>query len=622
MVARVEKDRKSAKARAERDASVDKKVIIDPETGATYKRIAVHTGKKDIISTPIGLILSPNGKFLLKGHNVIPIKDGEPFDLLEGKPMLRGTWSPDGKMVAYYSENAIWIVPVSPETGRPAGPTKKLLDGKYIFQHPVSWSPDSTKIALPRRDDETDGDIWILSIEDGTLTQLTDDPGYESNASWSPDGKTLAYRTRGQTTEIRLVSAGGGESKKIIGMEYGRLYSWSPDGKWIAYDTRQKLHLYHLAKKQKFAVNPPDEVGHFFAWSKDGKKMLFYRSSYDWASTLRIASTSGGPSFRLARNLELWPSRQFWSTSSDSIITPRAGDGMFVIVPLSGGESTSIEINILPNDNLEPLTLSPDRKSLLCTIELRNGHEDLYTVPVSLETACTTGPPVLVFGNWDRRITRIQSSWSPDSKNIALVHKGDIWITSSDGEKPIQITNTSEIEGGPSWSPGGKKIAYVSQTEEGDASLMIVPSSGGKPVTISDHFDDWHWSPNGRELFVISGKKIINIPIAGGNARVILDLEDKQSIARIYGLRWFPDKNQVAFIGRRETGDLTHIYIANMDTGEVIELAADDESWKDIIFLSPDGKWISYSTDGFVKMRPQATIWEVEVAELLREGNK
>jgi hypothetical protein len=59
-----------------------------------------------------------------------------------------------------------------------------------------------------------------------------------------------------------------------------------------------------------------------------------------------------------------------------------------------------------------------------------------------------------------------------------------------------------------------------------------------------------------------------------------------------------------------------------MDTGEVIELAADDESWKDIIFLSPDGKWISYSTDGFVKMRPQATIWEVEVAELLREGNK
>jgi hypothetical protein len=31
---------------------------------------------------------------------------------------------------------------------------------------------------------------------------------------------------------------------------------------------------------------------------------------------------------------------------------------------------------------------------------------------------------------------------------------------------------------------------------------------------------------------------------------------------------------------------------------------------------------ISYSTDGFVKMRPQATIWEIEVAELVREEKK
>jgi Tol biopolymer transport system component len=622
MVARVEKEKKSVKARAKRDISADKKIIIDPKTGATYKRIAVHTGKKDIIETPIGLILSPNGKFLLKGHIVIPIKDGEPFDLLEEKPVLRGTWSPDGKMLAYYSENAIWIVPVSPETGRPTGPAKKLLDGKYIYQHPVSWSPDSTKIAFPRRDERTEGDIWTLSIENGTLTQLTDDPGYESNACWSPDGKTLAYRTRGQVEEIRLVSTHGGESEKIIGMEYGRLYSWSPDGKWLAYDTRQKLHLFQLADKRAFAIDSLDEVGHFFAWSKDGKKMFFYRSSYDWASTLRIVSTSGGPSFRLARKLELWPFRQFWSADSDKIITQRAGDGMFVIVPLSGGESISIELDVLLNDNLQPLSLSPDRKNLLYSIELENGNEDLYTVPISLKEARTAGSPVAVFRDWDRRITRIQSSWSPDSRNVALVHKGDIWVTSSDWEKPIQITNTSEIEGGPSWSPGGEKIAYISQREEGDARLMIVSASGGEPVTIVGHFDEWHWSPNGRELFVISGKKVLNIPITEGNARVILDLEDKGFTDRIYGLSWLQDRKHVAFVGRRETGNQTQIYIANINTGEVIELASDDEGWKDKIYVSPDGKWISYNTDGFVKTRPRATIWEVEVEELVREKKK
>jgi Tol biopolymer transport system component len=623
MVARVEKEKEINKARAKRESSADKNNIIDPKTSATYKRIAVLTGKKDIAEGLKPNMLSPNGKFLLLGHNVIPIEEGESFNLLEGKPMLRGTWSPNGKMVAFYSEDAIWIVPVSPETGRPTGSVKKLIDGKYRYQHPVSWSPDSTKIAFPRRDEKTEGDIWILSIEDGALTQLTDDPGYESNACWSPDGKILAYNTRGTVQEIRLVSAGGGESKKIIGMEYGRLYSWSPDGKWLAYDTRQNLCLYRFADKSAFAIDSPSEVGHFFSWSKNGKKMLFDRSSYEWRSNLRVVSTSGGPFFQLPRNLALWPFTQFWSADSDTIITGRAGDGMFVIVPLSGGEPIPFELEVSSDENIEPLSLSPDRKSLLYSIELENGNENLYTVPILLEEARTKGSPVLIFRNWDRRITRIQSSWSPDSKNIALIHKGDVWVTSAEKEKPAQVTKTSAVEYGPVWSPGGEKIVYTSEIKEGDVRLMLVSASGGEPLELFDNSTTWCWAPDGKELTVISGKKVLNIPISGGKPREILDLGDKGFTGRMWKLTWFRDGKRVAFVEDKEKGEnQTHIYVVSIETGDVVELAADDESWKDYIFVSPDGKWISYCTDEFVKVRPQTTIWEVEVKELIREEKK
>jgi Tol biopolymer transport system component len=619
MIARVEKDKEISKVRAKRDAAADKKVIIDPKTGARFKRIAVLTGNKDIAQGLNQNMLSPNGKFLLVGRIVIPIEEGEPFNFLEGKPMLRGTWSPDGKKVVYYSENAIWIVPVSAETGRPTGPSKKLLDGKYRYQHPVSWSPDSTKIAFPRMDDDTAGDIWILSIKDGSLSQLTDDPGYESNACWSPDGKILAYNTRGMVQEIRLVSAEGGESKKIIGMEYGRLYSWSPDGQWLVYDTRQNLCLYRFADKTTVDIDFPDEVGHFFCWSNDGKKMLFDRSSYEWRSNLRVVSASGGPSFQLSRNLELWPHSQFWTSESDTIVTSRAGDSIYVIIPLLGGEPIPINLGLAAEENITPISLSPDRKKLLYSIELENGKEDLYTVPLSLQEARTKGSPVLVFGNWDRRITRTQSSWSPDSKNIALIHKGDVWITSSEEEKPVQLTKTSAVEYGPVWSPGGEIIAYTSEINEGDVRLMVVSASGGEPRELFINPVTKCWSPDGKGLTVISGKKILDIPISGGESKEILDLGDKGFTNRLWGLTWFPDGKRVAFVEDKEKGEnRTHIYVASIETGDVLEIASNDPSWKDYIFLSPDGKWISYCTDEFVKVRPQSTIWEVEVEDLIK----
>jgi Tol biopolymer transport system component len=621
MVSRAEREKEAQKTAAKRSAAADQKVIIEPKTGAVYRKIHTLSGKSDVDFGP-GVFLSPNGKFLLSEITVVPLDGQEPF-ALEAKKGLRGTWSPDGKMAAYYSENAIWIVPVSPESGRATGPSKKVLDGKYVYQFPVSWSPDSTKIVLPRRDEKTEGDLWILSIKDGALTRLTDDPGYEPNACWFPDGKTLVYLTRGKTFEIRSVPAAGGESKKIIGMEVGELHSVSPDGKWIAYKDRQILHLYRVADGRDFPIAPPEDVGAFFSWSNDGEKMLFRRSSYEWRTFLGIGSTSGGPSFHLARNFELWPWKQFWAAASDKITTLRAGDSQFVMISLSGGEPIPLELNVALKEKPKPLLLSPDRKYLLFSVDLENGNENLYTVPVSLDESGTTGPPVMVFKDWDRRQVLSQSSWSPDGRKIALIHKGELWVTSSKELKPVQLTMTSTTGGDPLWSPRGDKIGFVSVIKDNDRKLMVIPAAGGEPATPFSQlktFATWCWSPDGKALTVISDNKMSDIPLDGGEPREILDLEGKGFTGRYWDLTWLPDGKQVAFIGEQEKdkGNSSTIYIVSTKTGKITELAADDKSWKDGLFLSPDGKWVSYYTDEFIKTRPTSTIWEVNVEDLIK----
>jgi len=638
MMARVQQEKENKKLRAKSDTTLDEKVIIDSRTGVNYTKIWALTGKRDVVDTP-GLKLSPNGKFLLNENLVIPLKEGEPFNLVD-MDAWRGTWSPDGKKVAFYTrEGAIWIIPVSPETGRPTGLAKKLIDNKFVWQGPVSWAPDSERIVFGWFGGENQGDIWTISIKDGTLTQVTDDPIWEGLPLWSPDGKTIVYNCK--DFEVRIVSAEGGKPRKII--NYGRRVGWSPDGELIIfYNKSHKLSLFRLADERVFDIDPPDEVGSFFSWSPDGKKMLFYRSSYDYSCILKVVSTSGGPSFELGRELKLWPYVHHWSPDSKMIITTGGypieikykNDLAFWMVPLAGGEARPIELDVSGVSKAQPRSLSHDCKRLLLFESQSEGKEDLYVVSVSLKDARTTGPAVMVFKGRDKKPVgygrRDEWAWSPDGKKLAVVHGGDIWVTSAKEGKPVRITKSPEYETYPVWSPNGKMIAYIVKLSianeiEGGQSLHVVSASGVKAKKILNTSKELHaWSPDGKELAVISEGKISVIPISGGKAREIFDLKREVNIKRVQALSWLLDGKHLAFIGEneKEYGFRNRIYLVSEKGDKITELAADDDTWKDWLYPSPDGKWISYDSEGSVKVRSENSIWEVDVDELLSKAKK
>jgi Tol biopolymer transport system component len=73
-------------------------------------------------------------------------------------------------------------------------------DGRKLETLPVApgkvmqprISPDGTKLAFTRAGNGT-ADIWLLDFQSGATTQLTTDPGYDENPSWSFDGRALLY---------------------------------------------------------------------------------------------------------------------------------------------------------------------------------------------------------------------------------------------------------------------------------------------------------------------------------------------------------------------------------------------------------------------------------------------
>src|SRR6266478_6212438 len=80
-------------------------------------------------------------------------------------------------------------------------------------------------------------EIYVMDLDGGGQTRLTEDPGEDYSPAWSPNGTRLAFvSTRDGNAEIYVMNADGTGQTRLTNNTASDLHpAWSPDGTHIAF---------------------------------------------------------------------------------------------------------------------------------------------------------------------------------------------------------------------------------------------------------------------------------------------------------------------------------------------------------------------------------------------------
>jgi len=95
-----------------------------------------------------------------------------------------------------------------------------------------TWSPDSKELAFFSSRDRIDG-IYVMQA-DGSNVRRVLATSHRTGLDWSADGKYLAFVSNDDPSYLSVIDVDGSNMRHVMaGASYGRV-SWSPDGKSIA----------------------------------------------------------------------------------------------------------------------------------------------------------------------------------------------------------------------------------------------------------------------------------------------------------------------------------------------------------------------------------------------------
>ena len=447
----------------------------------------------------------------------------------------------------------------------------------------AKFSPDGKWIAFPGQYDG-DEQVYVIPADGGEPKQLTFYPargplparwGYDNQVyGWSPDGKSILFRSLRDSFELghnRLytVSVDGGPATALP-MPQSGAGDFSPDGKKLAYsplfrDFRtwkryeggwaQDLYIYDLASNNTTQITNNPRADRDPMWIGD---KIYFTSDRDGTNNLYLYETPSKQTRQLTHS-KTWDVR--WPSSDNQSLIVYELDGELHIFDTRNAQDKKISITV-PDDGLSKRPSRVSAANLIESFDLSPKGEravmvargDVFSVPIEKGATRNLTNSSSAHDKW--------GTWSPDGRKIAFVSdrsgEDEIYLVNQDGSGKLeQLTSNGQcMRYAPEWAPDSKRIAFSDK----DGKLYILTLDDKKIVEIADEkrgqLRDYTWSADGGHLaFTMNNAAFFRAvyvwSVADSQVRRVTD-----DFFNHYSPAWDPDGNYLYFLSDRDYAPL------------------------------------------------------------------
>ncbi len=228
-------------------AQSDNRAILFVAMGHIFSTNADGTNSKNLtpsIQNAVNPVGSPDGnQIAFNTEEILYVMNADGSDLkqLSDSKTLgaRPIWSPDGKQIAFEWRDKLltqdWQIGVI----KPDGSNIRILTTRDSNREPA-WSYDGTKLTFTSQRGDDTFELHTISADGSNETKLIGPLPLLESPSWSPDGNEIIFDGIDyQRRDIYSIKADGSDLKNLTKNLPGssKLATWSPDGRYLAFKT-------------------------------------------------------------------------------------------------------------------------------------------------------------------------------------------------------------------------------------------------------------------------------------------------------------------------------------------------------------------------------------------------
>jgi Tol biopolymer transport system component/DNA-binding winged helix-turn-helix (wHTH) protein len=443
----------------------------------------------------------------------------------EGREEAKRSWSPwpDWKLWALVSMgSAVLLFLGLTFLWRSSSPRPQRVLSRLTFdpglQSEPTWSPDGRFIAYSS-DRSGNFDIWVQPVGGGSPVQVTHSPAHDWQPDWSPDGKSIIFRSEREGGGLYQVPPLGGYERRVS--SFGYRPRWAPDGSRILFVS---------------SALQADVLPDVYVLTPESELLLKVQAEF-LARFIRVQNIAWHPD---SQRISLWASPQWVSWE-------------FWTVPVASGSPLKSEVTRTVRQQLQEAAVefshfrwAPSGRELYFE-GLSQGVRNLWKVSVDPNTlSWIAGPERLTTGLG----TDADVAISRDGKRLAFSARTEstrVWSfpfnarsgqVKGDGQP---LTPTGMNAYAPELSRDGKKLAFLA-SRPGDENRRVELRTrslvdGSETLLVADGLTRYHphWSRDGKRLAY--GREGINpkdkrlqlsvvvIAESGGEEKVISSIE-------------------------------------------------------------------------------------------------